>query len=149
MIRIPDDKELEYFQLFGPAVWIIQDGKNSSLIWCLFFWVEPALTLWKRAHDIEIPTGPLFQYNENVPSLAGILQNYPQNHRIRLPYLDLPILSPDPQIANLYASKSGTKRIFLAAKVDIPPSEFDIYSLPQVRTWKSCRDAKSVQPSSL
>ncbi|CAB4043189.1 Hypothetical predicted protein, partial [Paramuricea clavata] len=46
--------------------------------------------------------------------------------------LDIPILSPDPDIANLYASKSGTKRIFLAAKVDIPPSEFDIYSLPQL-----------------
>lgn len=50
--------------------------------------------------------------------------------------LDLPVLSPDPEIANLYTSKSGTKRIFLSAKVDIPPSEFDIYSLPQVRKSK-------------
>jgi hypothetical protein len=55
-----------------------------------------------------------------------------QTLRIVFSYLDIPILSPDPEIANLYASKSGTKRIFLAAKVDIPPSEFDIYSLPQV-----------------
>ncbi len=30
VIRNPDDKELEYFQLFGPAVRIIQDGKMSS-----------------------------------------------------------------------------------------------------------------------
>ena len=31
MIRNPDDKELKYFQFFfGPAVWIIQDGKKSS-----------------------------------------------------------------------------------------------------------------------
>jgi hypothetical protein len=55
-----------------------------------------------------------------------------------LSYLDLPILSPDPEIASLYASKSGTKRIFLAAKVDIPPSEFDIYSLPQVSLGQFC-----------
>ena len=47
-------------------------------------------------------------------------------------FSDLPILSPDPEIANLYSSKSGAKRIFIAAKVEIPPSEFDIYSLPQV-----------------
>ena len=32
MIRNPDDKELKYFQLFDPAVWIIQDGKKFSPI---------------------------------------------------------------------------------------------------------------------
>lgn len=46
--------------------------------------------------------------------------------------LDIPVLSPDPEVATLYASKSGSKRIFLSAKMDIPPSEFDIYSLPQL-----------------
>ena len=42
------------------------------------------------------------------------------------------MLGPEPDVANLYSSKSGSKRIFLSAKVDIPPGHFDIYSLPQV-----------------
>ena len=43
------------------------------------------------------------------------------------------MLGPEPDVASLYSSKSGSKRIFLSAKVDIPPGQFDIYSLPQVR----------------
>ncbi len=44
VIRNPDDKELKYFQLFfGPAVWIIQDGKKSSPIRCLFSCVKTGL----------------------------------------------------------------------------------------------------------
>ncbi len=32
MIRNPDDTDLKDFQLFGPTVWIIRDGKKSSPI---------------------------------------------------------------------------------------------------------------------
>ncbi|XP_063710356.1 IQ domain-containing protein H-like isoform X2 [Symsagittifera roscoffensis] len=46
--------------------------------------------------------------------------------------LDVPVLGPEPDVANSYATKSGLKRIFVAAKVDQPPCEFDIHSLDQL-----------------
>lgn len=38
----------------------------------------------------------------------------------------------EPEISNLYTTKSGSKRIFQSAKVDIPFGEFDIYNKEQV-----------------
>lgn len=47
-------------------------------------------------------------------------------------FLNVPILSPEPDVAHLYSTKSGCKRIFVSAGIDIPPNEYDIYSLDQV-----------------
>ncbi|XP_064607991.1 IQ domain-containing protein H-like isoform X2 [Liolophura sinensis] len=47
-------------------------------------------------------------------------------------HLDVPLLSPEPDIAHLYSTKSGSKRIFSSAKADMPPSEYDVYSLQQL-----------------
>lgn len=42
--------------------------------------------------------------------------------------LDLPLLAPHPQLAAVYGSKSGSKRIFSLAEVNTPPGAYDLYS---------------------
>eukprot|EP00794_Sanderia_malayensis_P009883 gene9883-10893_t len=46
--------------------------------------------------------------------------------------LDVPVLGSEPDIAALYSTKSGSRRIFSDSKVDKGPSEADIYSLQQL-----------------
>ncbi|XP_047452635.1 IQ motif-containing protein H [Mugil cephalus] len=46
--------------------------------------------------------------------------------------LGVPILGPEPAIAQLHGSKSGGRRIFAGAGIDVPPGQGDIYSLNQL-----------------
>ncbi|XP_068459245.1 IQ motif-containing protein H isoform X2 [Clinocottus analis] len=45
--------------------------------------------------------------------------------------LGVPILAPEPAIAQLYSTKSGGRRIFTGAEVDVPPGQGDICTISQ------------------
>lgn len=47
--------------------------------------------------------------------------------------LKVPLLGTDPAVTQLYATKSGGKRIFSSAGVDMPPGKWDIYTMEKVR----------------
>lgn len=47
--------------------------------------------------------------------------------------LGVPILASEPAIVQLYSTKSGGRKIFAGADLDVPPGQGDIYSLNQVR----------------
>ena len=46
--------------------------------------------------------------------------------------LNVPVVAAEPDIAHLYSTKSGAKRIFANANVAVPPSEMDIYTEEQL-----------------
>lgn len=56
-----------------------------------------------------------------VPGILG-----PEDKRLSM-HLKVPLLAPDPAVASLYSTKSGSKRVFAMANVNIAPGAHDIF----------------------
>ena len=56
-----------------------------------------------------------------VPAVVG-----PDEKRLSM-LLKIPMLAADPELAQVITTKSGSKRIFTAADVNVPPGAHDIY----------------------
>lgn len=46
--------------------------------------------------------------------------------------LDVPVYGSEPEVCHLYSTKSGSRRIFNAANIELPPGDYDIYNIPQL-----------------
>lgn len=46
--------------------------------------------------------------------------------------LDVPVLGPEPAVSQLHGTKSGGRRIFSEAGLEVPPGQGDVYALNQV-----------------
>ncbi len=46
--------------------------------------------------------------------------------------LNIPLLAPEPSVANLYATKSGSKRLFALADMNTPPGAHDLYEEEEI-----------------
>uniref|UniRef100_A0A673L831 IQ motif containing H n=1 Tax=Sinocyclocheilus rhinocerous TaxID=307959 RepID=A0A673L831_9TELE len=59
--------------------------------------------------------------------------------------LEVPLMGTEPAVAQLYSTKSGGRRIFSSAGVDMPPGKWDIYTLEQVSLARLMTEHMEVQ----